>query len=231
MFTFLAKPIGYLMALVYRLIDNYGISIIILTVVVRLCLVPMYAKQIKYSAAMADLQPKIQDLQKRYAHDKNTLNQKMNELYQQENVSPLSGCLPLIIQMPIIFGLYAVLREPLKYLTTPEMIAAVHESFLWVPDLSQPDTWILPIIAGVSTFFTYTATSASGDPSANAMKSMQYFFPVMIFLLGRSFPAGLALYWAVGNVFMIFQTLYFNKKRKQEKLRKTAEETVRKNRK
>lgn len=231
MFTFLAKPIGYLMALVYRLIDNYGISIIILTIVVRFCLVPLYSKQIKYSAAMADLQPKIQDLQKRYAHDKNTLNQKMNELYQQENVSPLSGCLPLLIQMPIIFGLYAVLREPLKYLTSPGMIAAVHESFLWVPDLSQPDTWILPIIAGVSTFFTYSATSSSGDPGANTMKSMQYIFPVMIFLLGRSFPAGLALYWAVGNVFMIFQTLYFNKKRKQEKLRKEAEETVRKNRK
>ena len=229
MFTFLAKPIGALMALVYRLVDNYGISIIILTLVVRAAMIPLYSKQIKYSATMADLQPKIQEIQTRYAHDRNTMNQKINELYQKENVSAFSGCLPLLIQLPIIFGLYALLRTPLEYISSPGMVSAVHESFLWVADLSQPDPWILPVLAGISTFFTYTATSASGDPNANSMKMMQYLFPVMIFLLGRGFPAGLALYWAVGNTFMIFQTIYFNNKRKKEKIRKAAEETMKKN--
>lgn len=216
-----AKPIGSLLAWIYGMVDNYGLSIIILTVLVRLILLPLYTKQIRYQSKMTELQPKLKELQTKYAADKETLSMKTMELYREEGVSPSSGCLPLAIQMPIIMGLFALLRNPLQYMTATEMIAAVHESFLWVNDLCQPDNWILPLIAGISTYFTYSvsATSQTNDATGSMNKVMQYFFPIFIFLLGRSFPAGLALYWAIGNIFMIFQSIYVKKIREKEMLR------------
>ncbi len=221
---FLARIIGYLMSFIYNLVNNYGISIIILTLIVRVCLLPLYHKQNQYSAAMADLQPKIKDIQTKYASDRNTMNEKMNELYQQENISPLSGCLPMLIQFPIIIGLFALLRTPLLYMKGSEMIAAVHESFLWIPDLCQPDNWIMPIIAGITTYFSSAQTTA--NDTTGAMAGMKYFFPIMIFLMGRSFPSGLALYWAVGNMFTMIQTYYFNVKKKKKAREKEIEQEV-----
>ena len=223
----LATPIGYLLSLIYNVVDNYGFSIIILTLLIRLLMLPLYGKQIKYSARMAELQPKLQEIQTRYAHDKETMNQKTMELYQKEGVSPTSGCLPLLIQMPIIFGLYALLRDPLSFINTAKMIVAVHESFFWIPDLSQSDAWILPILAGITTFFTQAQTSS--NDTTGMMSGMKYFFPVMIFALAKSFPAGLALYWAIGNVFQMGQTFFLNKKNKEMKFKREAEEEVRKN--
>lgn len=221
---FLAKIIGYVMSFIYSLVNNYGLSVIILTFLVRLCLLPLYNRQNKYTAAMADLQPKIKDIQTKYAADRNTMNEKLNEVYQDAGVSPLAGCLPMVIQLPIILGLFALLRNPLTYMTAQEMITAVHESFLWVPDLSQPDSWILPLLAGITTYFSSAQTA---DPSGS-MAAMKYFFPVMIFLFGRSFPAGLALYWAVGNFFTMIQTFYFNQKKKKRDQEKEIEEEVQK---
>ncbi|MBQ6013488.1 MAG: membrane protein insertase YidC [Firmicutes bacterium] len=224
---FLSTAIGYLLSAIYGLLDNYGLSIIILTLLVRLCLLPLYGKQIKETAKMSEIQPKMQEIQKRYAADPQTRDQKIAELYRDADVNPASGCLPLLIQMPFIIGLFALLRNPLTYMTQDSMIMAVHESFLWVPDLCQPDPWILPLIAGISTYFTFSATSQQGDASGmnNAMK---YFYPVMIFLLGRSFPAGLALYWAVGNIFTIGQTMLFNKNKAKTKFKEEAEKEAKK---
>jgi len=220
MTAFLAKIIGYLMSYIYSVVGNYGITIIILTLIVRLVMLPLYNKQNKYSSAMADLQPKITEIQTRYAADKNTMNEKIGQLYQEANVSPLSGCLPLVIQMPIIIGLFALLRNPTTYMSAAQMVTAAHESFLWIPDLSQPDNWILPIAAGITTYLT-SASSNVGDASTNAI--MKYFFPIMIFLFGKSYPAGLALYWAIGNVFTYIQTMYFNKKKKKAEREKAIE--------
>ena len=218
-----AKPIGSLLAWIYGMVNNYGLSIIILTLLVRLIILPLYARQIKYQLKMTDLQPKLKEIQEKYAADRQTLSEKTMELYRQEGVSPSSGCLPLLIQMPIIMGLFALLRSPLTYMTAPQMIAAVHESFLWVKDLCQPDSWILPLIAGLSTYLTYTVgamgNTSGGDPTGAMNKMMQYFFPIFIFLMGRSFPAGLALYWAVGNMFMIFQGFYMKRVRERESIR------------
>ena len=222
---FLAKIIGYVMQFIYSLVNNYGLSIIILTFLVRLCLLPLYNKQNKYTAAMADLQPKINDIQTKYAADRNTMNEKLNEVYAEAGISPLSGCLPMLIQLPIIFGLFALLRNPLTYMSGSEMAAAVHESFLWVSDLSQPDSWILPLLAGITTYFSTASTSEAGG---NSMVAMKYFFPVMLFLLGRTFPSGLALYWAVGNFFTMLQTYYFMAKKKKKDREKEIEEEVNK---
>jgi YidC/Oxa1 family membrane protein insertase len=218
-----AKPIGSLLAWIYGMVNNYGVSIIILTVLVRLIMLPLYTRQLRYQSKLSDIQPKLKEIQERYANDRETLSAKTMELYREEGVNPSSGCLPLLIQMPIIMGLFALLRSPLVYMTAPQMIAAVHESFIWVKDLCQPDSWILPLIAGISTYFTYTVgamgQTSGNDATAGMNKMMQYFFPIFIFLMGRSFPAGLALYWAIGNLFMIFQSFYMKKVREREAIR------------
>ncbi len=224
-----AQPIGSLLAYIYGFVHSYGLAIILLTIIVRVCLLPIYTKQIKSSAAMAEMQPKMKEIQSRYVHDKETMNKKLQELYAKEKFNPMSGCLPLIVQMPIIMGLFSLLRNPLEFMTQPEMIVAVHESFIWVPDLSQPDNWILPIAAGLSTFFTYSQTMGSTPSDAsNMMAGMKYFFPIMIFLMGRTFPSGLALYWAVGNGLMIVQTFFLNKQKEKQRLRAEVEQALKK---
>jgi YidC/Oxa1 family membrane protein insertase len=221
----LARLIGYVMKFIYDIVQNYGVSIILLTLFVRLLLLPLYHKQNQYTAAMADLQPKINDIQTKYAADKTTMNEKLNEVYQEAGVSPLSGCLPMIIQLPIILGLFALLRNPLTYMSGSDMAAAVHEAFLWVSDLSQPDNWILPLLAGITTYFS---TATAGEASGGAMSGMKYFFPIMIFLMGRTFPSGLALYWAVGNVFTMIQSFYFMQRKKMRDKEREIDEEVQK---
>lgn len=228
----IAKPLGLLLNLLYGFVDNYGLSIIIFTVIVKVCLYPLYIKQIKSTAKMADLQPKMQEIQKKYANDRETMNIKMQEFYKEEKFNPMGGCLPMLIQMPIIMGLFALLRNPMRYLSDDNMIFAFHESFLWIKDLSQPDLWILPIIAGVATFFAFTMNRAlteapaAGNQMAGMTKMMQYVFPVMILWMARSFPSGLALYWAVSQVIQIFFNIHMSTIRKKMK-RQSEEKKIR----
>ena len=166
----IAKPIGYLLAFIYRLVGNYGISLIILTVIVKLVLYPMYAKQIKSTANMSDMSEKSKEIQKRYANDKEKMNEEMQKLYAESGFNPMSGCLPMLIQFPIIMGLFALLRNPMKYMPNdPTLMFANHEEFLWIKDLAQPDLWILPIAAGLATFFAFSMNSAMQmqQPGAN----------------------------------------------------------------
>ncbi len=232
----LATPIGYLLKAVYGVIGNYGISIIVLTILVRALMLPLYGRQFKYQAAMAEIGPKVQEIQTRYAADREKMSEEMNKLYAEANVKPMAGCLPLLIQFPIIIGLYSLLRDPLLYMSnSQEMAIAVHESFMWMNDLCQPDSWILPILAGVTTYFTYTVsagdTPGGNDATAGMMKSMQWIFPVMIFVMGKTFPAGLAIYWAVGNVFSIVQGLVMKKIKRKQNLKASVKEDLRKERK
>ena len=162
-FAVFAKPIALLLNLLYNLVGNYGIAIVLLTLIVRGILFPLYNAQMKQSAKMTELQPKLQQLQKQCGGDKEKYNQKVMELYQVEGVNPAKGCLPLIIQMPILFGLFAALRNPLMYMSQ-DMLLAVHEKFLWIPDLSQPDKWILPILAGITTYFSFKITQSASTP-------------------------------------------------------------------
>lgn len=218
----IANPLGILLDLLYSVINNYGITIIVFTVIVKLCLYPLYIKQTKSTAKMSEVQPKMQALQRKYANDKETLNIKMAELYKEEKFNPMGGCLPMLIQMPIIMGLFALLRNPMMYMNDNSMIFAYHEPFIWIADLSQPDLWILPIIAGVATFISFSMTQALSDTEANhqmngMMKMMKYIFPIMIVWMGRSFPAGLALYWALGQVMQIFFNLHLKTVRQKIK--------------
>jgi len=226
---FFAKIIAYPMTFIYNLLDNYGLAIIILTIVIRAIMIPLYAKQMKSTAKMAELSEKQKEIQVRYARDKATMNEKLNELYAENGISTYAGCLPLVIQLPILMGLYELLRNPLKYMLESNMIAAVHESFLWIADLSQPDSWIFPLLAGITTYLTTAVSTATADNQTQGMMNgMKYFMPIMIFLLGRSLPAGLSLYWFIGNLVMVVQNLIFNKKKIKEKEDKVLEAEVKK---
>jgi YidC/Oxa1 family membrane protein insertase len=217
----IAKPLGMLLTGTYQLVGNYGVALIILTAVVKGALYPLYIKQMKSTLGMQDLQPKMQAIQEKYANDREKQNEAMQELYKQEDFNPMGGCLPMIIQFPIIMGLFALLRNPMKYLSD-DMLFAVHEKFLWIPDLGQPDRWVLPIIAGVATYFAFSmnqqnmTTDIGGQNQTQAMNAiMKYFFPLSIIWLARSYPAGLAIYWAGGQIMQIFFNLHMNSVRRK----------------
>ncbi|MDD6310869.1 MAG: YidC/Oxa1 family membrane protein insertase [Firmicutes bacterium] len=231
----IAKPMGYLLDFVYGLIGNYGITIIVFTIFVKLCLYPLYIKQTKSTAMMSEMSSKMKAIQNQYANDQETMNIKMQELYKEEGFNPMGGCLPMLIQMPIIMGLFALLRNPILYIDKDSMIFAFHEPFVWIQDLSQPDKWILPIIAGVATFIAFTMNKALSDTGAGGamagqseamMKMMQYVFPIMILWMARSFPSGLALYWAVSQIIQIFFNIHMQSLRKKIK-REQEEKRIR----
>ena len=222
----IAKPLGWLMTWLYGMIGNYALVIIIITTVVKFALYPVYKNQILTTANMADMQPKIQEIQRKYANDKETMNQKLAEFYQEENYNPAKGCMPMVIQMVVIMALFAVLRNPMTYISSEEMYFAIHESFLWIKDLSQPDLWILPILAGVFTFLSQwlnKLTNPTMQGSSNMMMTMMmYFFPIMIVWLARSYPSGLALYWFVGQFIQVFFNLRLNQIRRKIVKEKTT---------
>ncbi len=206
--NFIAQPLGVLLRLIYDLIGNYGISIIVFTIIVKLILVPLTIKQTKSMKGMQEIQPELKKIQEKYKNDQETMNNKMMELYKKHNVNPFGGCLPLLIQFPIIIGLFTVLRSPLNYGFAEEVVGT---GFLWMSSLSQPDLWILPILAGAATYLTsatMTVPGAQQDPTQNTMK---YIFPIMMIWMSRSLPAGVALYWVISSLFQVIQQVLINK--------------------
>lgn len=187
--------------------NNFGLAIIVVTVIVRLVLLPLNIKQLKSSKAMQDIQPQIKELQKKFSSkDANTqqkLQQETMALFQKNGVNPLAGCLPILVQMPVLIAIYhAIMRS--------EDIKA--HSFLWF-QLGQPDPFfILPVIAGAATFLQQKLMMA-GSPAAQnpQMMVMLYVMPIMITVFAIFFPSALALYWVVGNIFMVAQTIFIRK--------------------
>jgi membrane protein insertase, yidC/oxa1 family len=227
----IAVPLGYLLTFIYNLVGNYGISLIILTVLVKLILYPLYFKQIKSTASMSSIQPKIKAIQEKYKNDKEKMNEEMAKITKDENFNPMGGCLPMLIQLPIIWGLFTLLRNPIKYIADENMIFAVHQSFLWIKDLGQPDLWILPIAAAVSTYISFAMTQQltgqnemMGGQGKSMNMIMKYFFPLSILWLARAYPAGLAIYWAGGQFIQIFFNIRMNKFRAKLKEEQELEE-------
>lgn len=222
---FLANVIGPILGVIYNVVGSYGVAIIILTVIMKLILLPLSIKQVKSTQAMSKIQPKVKELQKKYKDDKETLNRKTMELYSKEGVNPLMGCLPMLIQLPILFGLFGALRKPEVYVFAgqPELAAeVVNSSFLWVKSLAEPDLisnliasgpdWllklpgILPIFSALTTYYSMQMnTQNSPQAGGGSMKAMSTVMPVMILVMGAQFASGLLVYWAVSNVFQMGQ--------------------------
>lgn len=204
-------PLSWVITKIAQIFGNsYGLSIIIVTIFIRLVLLPLNVKQIKSSRAMQEIQPKLQEIQKKYSSkDANTqqkLQQETMKLMQEYNVNPLAGCLPILVQMPILIAMYhAIVRT--------EEIS--NYSFLWF-QLGSPD-YVLPFLTAGFTFLQSklmmsTNTSVNSNPQvAMQMKMMLYVMPIMIGVMAFMFPAALALYWVTGNIFMVMQTLLINK--------------------
>lgn len=207
----ISYALGSLLKLIFEALNDYGLAIIVFTVVVRLGLLPLTLKQTKSMKEMQVIQPKIKEIQEKYKNDKELMNKKVMELYQIHKVNPMAGCLPLIVQFPILIGLFRTLREPGLYVFgSEEVYKALDTSFLWMDNLSQPDLWILPILAALTTYLTSAMmqTTPKGQKKDSTQMMMTYFFPAMMLVWGRGFPAGLTLYWVVGNVFQIAQQYF-----------------------
>lgn len=215
----LARPLGALLKMIFDITNNYGLSIILFTILVKLVTVPLTLKQTRSMKEIQEIQPKLLKLQEKYKDDKEQLNVKTMELYKEHNINPFGGCLPLLIQFPIIIGLFAALREPGLYVFESQAAyEAINTSFLWLKNLSSPDPymWGLPLLAGITTYFS-TATLSSVAPADQSQKIMTYFMPLMIFWWGRTFPAGLTLYWVVSNAFQIVQQLIIRRPQREIK--------------
>lgn len=175
-------------------IPSYGIAIILMTVLIKLILYPLTAKQIQGMKAMADLQPKMKALQDKYKNDKQRLNVEMANLYKDSGVNPLAGCLPLLVQMPILIAIFYGIKE-YNYIGSPH--------FMWLTTLADADpTYILPVLSALTTFVQSSQTMDTSNPQN---KIMLYFMPIFIGYISVSFPAGLVLYWIVTNLMQIGQ--------------------------
>lgn len=196
-FGFLNTMMLKTLRLFYSWIPNYGIAIILLTLLVRLIMYPLTLNQTKSMAKMQKLQPKLKDLQDRYRDDSQKLNEEIMKLYAKEKVTPLSGCLPLLLQLPIIMALYNTFRIAVELRKS---------SFLWMSDLSKGDPYlILPIAIAALTY--YQQGMSKIDPQ---QKQAMAFMPMMMFVVTWSFPSGLLVYWFASSVLGLLQQLQTN---------------------
>lgn len=202
---------------------NYGLAIILFTVVLRILMFPLNLSQAKSTRAISLLQPQIKRLQQQYKNDQSIQNREMQALYRKYKVNPLSGCLPLLIQMPILFALFSALRN---FDYTGE-----GTSFFWMKSMTDPDpTIIMPIIVGFSSFLQSKMSIDSQPNQSNEQTKMMntvmlYGMPVMMGFMTRNFASGLAIYWSTFNILGFLMQIAINASvnRSQEGMKEAIE--------
>ena len=229
-----------ILAFFYSLIPSYGLAIILLTLTTRVILLPLSIKQTRSMREMQVIQPQVKALQKKHKGDRQKMNEEMMKLYKEHGVNPLGGCLPLLLQMPVLFGLFYVIREPLKYLTENTVLAvdlnekalAVHRFLGFRLDCTPRDAWgdefssvvesvscggngaisalpylLLLIGMGATTWYQQKQMQASrgSDPQAQQMQMIGRIMPILLVIVGLSFPAGVLIYWFTTNLWTIVQ--------------------------
>ena len=199
---FIAQPIFWLLQHIHSLLGNWGWSIIVLTIIIKLAFFPLSAASYKSMARMRAVSPKLQALKEQHGDDRQKMSQAMMELYKKEKINPLGGCLPILVQMPVFLALYWTLLESVEMRQAPWL--------LWITDLSIKDPFfILPIIMGATMFIQQQLNPTPPDPmQAKVMKLM----PIIFTFFFLWFPAGLVLYWVVNNVLSIAQQWYITRK-------------------
>src|SRR3990167_11393267 len=223
----LVYPLLNLLVFFYHYIPDIGVVIIILTVLTRLLLLPSFHKQLKSQKVMNELQPRMTALKEKHKDDKEAHAKAMMELYKEHKVNPLSSCLPLLVQLPILIALYQVFIQSLNgaglqgiynFIPTPDKIDPMFLNFI---NLKDRNVW-MPAIAAILQYFQskLTLPKASGGDTMSKMMAMQtlYMFPVLTFFIGLQFPAGLTLYWIVTTLFGIGQQYYILRKEAKEAL-------------
>ena len=201
MWTFAADPLFWILDKINVLVKNWGWSIIILTILIKLLFYPLSAASYRSMAGMKKLQPRIQTLKERYKDDKQKFQMEMMELYKKEKINPAGGCLPILIQIPVFIALYWVLLESVELRQAPFA--------LWWQDLSSPDPYfVLPILMGASMWLQQKLNPA---PMEEMQKKVMTIMPIALTFLFLSFPQGLVLYWVVNNILSIVQQWRINK--------------------
>ncbi len=217
-FDFIAKPCLWLMNLFYSVIPNYGVAIIILTMLVKLLLWPLGQKSYKSMSEMKKLQPLMKEIREKYKDDKQRMNQEVMGLYRTYKINPLGGCLPMVVQLPVFFALYRMLYEAIELRHAP--------FFLWIDDLSAPDRLlrfnftvpfmeppygipVLTIIMGASMLLQQKMSPPMGDAT---QAKMMMFMPIIFTVIFINFSSGLVLYWLVNNIISIAQQYFTQKK-------------------
>ena len=200
-FTFLAKPVFVSLKFFYGLVRNYGWAIIIITFIIKLLFAPLTHKSQKSMKRMQKLQPYFAELKEKFKGDPQRLNREMMELYKKHKVNPMSGCLPMVIQIPVFIALYNVLNNSIELRQAPFM--------WWLHDLSAKDPYyVLPIVMGASMLLMQKMTPTAMDPKQNKIMMMM---PVIMTFMFISLPSGLVLYFTVSNALSMAQQLYINK--------------------
>jgi YidC/Oxa1 family membrane protein insertase len=231
----LGVPILHIMNWVYRYVGNYGIAIILITLVSKVLFYPLTVKSMRSMKAMQALQPQINQLRSKYKNDPQRMQRETLELYRKFKVNPAGGCLPMIAQIPIFYALYLALSVSVElqgaaflcFGRVPSWVPGVGGTDLWICDLANHDpTYVLPVLMGVTMFVQQKMTPIAGDPrQAKMMLIMPFVFTFMFINL----PAGLVLYWTVSNVLQILQQWYMDRpaKAKRETAREAKKEAGR----
>ncbi len=210
----IAKPLLYTLHFLYRYLHNYGLAIIVLTILIKIVFWPLSHKSAKSMKTMQKLAPKLQKIKEKYGDDKERLNKEMMQLYKTYKVNPMSGCLPMLLQIPVFFALYKVLLMSIELRHAPFM--------LWINDLSAPDRLMVPgieipylgglpvltVLMGASMWLQMKMSPSSMDPTQAKIMQM---LPIVFTFMFISFPSGLVLYWLVNNILTIAQQYYINK--------------------
>jgi YidC/Oxa1 family membrane protein insertase len=217
-FTVLAKPCVWLMNRLYSVIPNYGIAIIILTILIKIVLWPLGSKSYKSMSEMKKIQPLMKEIREKHKNDKKKMNEEVMGLYRTYKINPLGGCLPMVVQLPVFFALYRMLYQAIELRHAP--------FFLWIDDLSAPDRLfhfsfsipfmeppygipVLTIIMGGTMLLQQKMSPPMGDPT---QAKMMMFMPLIFTFIFINFSSGLVLYWLVNNILSISQQYYIQKK-------------------
>jgi len=197
----IAKPLFWLLGWLYRIVGNWGWAIVLLTVLIKIAFYPLAAAGFKSMARMKEMAPRLQKMKERYGDDKQKLQVAMMELYKQEKINPLGGCLPILVQIPVFIALYWVLLGSVEMRNAPWI--------LWIHDLATPDPWfVLPALMMLTSWIQFTLQPTPPDPmQAKMMMIMPFVFGVMFFF----FPSGLVLYYVLNNALSILQQWRINK--------------------
>ena len=212
MVTIVAKPIFWLMQYIHKVVGNWGWTIILLTVLIKALFYPLAAASYRSMGRMKEFTPKMKEIQERYKDDKELKTKYTMELYKQEKINPLGGCLPMVVQIPVFIALYWVLMASVEIRNQPWMF--------WITDLAASDPYyILPLIMAASMYFQQKLQPPPADPT---QAKIMMFLPIVFSIMFFFFPSGLVLYWIVNNVLSIAQQWYVEKKMKAEKEAKAS---------
>jgi len=197
----IAKPLILSLKFLYKYTGNYGVAIIIITLILKLIFFPLTHKSYKSMKDMQKLQPMMAELKEKFKNDRDAMNKAVMELYKTHKVNPMGGCLPMLVQIPVFFGLYRALMYSIELRHAP--------FYLWITDLSAKDPYyVTPVIMGATMFIQQKMTPTNMDP---IQAKMMLALPVVFTFMFLNFPAGLVLYWLVNNVLTIAQQMYINK--------------------